>query len=247
MRRPALVMTIALLGACTSAQAPNTPTSAAPVALPAVGPPYEVQMDPASFSTTIDNPYFPLIPGSRWEYEGRSGGSTELNIVVVTDRTREVMGVETVVVKDTVWVDGALEELTFDWYAQDSDGTVWYFGEISKTYEDGEVTSTEGSWESGVDGALPGVVMPASPQVGQTYRQEYYAGQAEDMGLILEVGATAETTNRTFEDAVLTEDSSLIDPKLLENKYYAPGIGFVLETIPDKPNAFVELTAFSPG
>jgi hypothetical protein len=243
------IATLALFAAgCTEATAPGTDAGAgagaSPPSIPAVGDTYDVAIDPAAFSTTIDNPYFPLLTGSHWVYSGRGEDGPERNVVRVTNRTREVMGVNTVVVKDTVWIDGELAELTFDWYAQDVGGTVWYFGEISKTYEHGALTGTEGSWEAGVNGALPGVVMPAGPREGQIYRQEFLRGEAEDVGRVLTTGASETVHGVTYDDVVVTEDTSLIEPSLLEHKTYAPGIGFVLESVPGAPDEWLRLVSF---
>jgi len=149
-----------------------------PEATPAATP-YAPEVDPARFTTNIDNRTCRSCPHV-FTYEGSSGGDAQRNIVTVTNDTRTVMGVACVVVHDQVFSSDTLLEDTYDWYAQDVDGNVWYFGEDSKAYEDGKV-DTSGSWEGGVDGAQPGVAMEASPVVGDQYRQEYYAGEAEDM------------------------------------------------------------------
>lgn len=208
---------------------PTTTTTTTPEGLTPIGDTYDVAIDPSAFGSTIDNPYFPLLAGSRWVYRGTSGAQKETNVVTVPGTTREVMGVTCIVVRDAVFVDGALEELTFDWYAQDAEGNVWYFGEDSRTIEAGKVVSTEGSWEGGVNGALPGIVMLADPQVGATYRQEYLVGEAEDAGLVISLGTTVETAAGRYTDVLETEDTSLIDPDLRERKFYAPGVGFVQE------------------
>ncbi len=139
--------------------------------------PYNPVIDPANFVAGVDNPYFPLVPGTKFVYEGLSDGEMEHNEVVVTHDTRDILGVTCVVVHDTVSVAGVVIEDTYDWYAQDKDGNVWYMGEDTKEYEDGEVVSTEGSWEAGVDNAKPGVIMWAAPQPGEPYYQEYYEGK----------------------------------------------------------------------
>ena len=143
---------------------------------------YAPTIDPANFVDTIDNPYLPYASGARWVIEVENDdGETEIITVEVLDERRDVMGVSTVVVHDVVAIEGEVIEDTYDWYAQDVDGNVWYFGEDTTSYEDGEV-STDGSWEAGVDGALPGIVMLADPKVSDTgYRQEFLAGEAEDI------------------------------------------------------------------
>jgi hypothetical protein len=160
---------------------------------------------------------------------GTSDGKTERNDVTVTHDTKKVaIGVTTVVVHDVVFVDGQKEEETFDWYAQDDDGAVWYFGEDSKEFRpDGTVKSTAGSWEAGVNGAQPGIVMPAKPTVGATFRQEYRRGIAEDLAKILETGATVSVPLSTYKDAIVTQDFTPLEPDQVEHKTYAPGVGFV--------------------
>jgi hypothetical protein len=130
-----------------------------------------------------------------------------------------------------VTVAGEIHEDTFDWYAQDVDGNVWYMGEDTKEYEDGKVSSTEGSWEAGVDGALPGIIMPADPTVGLAYTQEHYAGEAEDKGKIVGLGKSVEVPYGSFDEVLVTEDWTPLEAKILEHKYYAPGIGVVFEEL----------------
>lgn len=208
---------------------------------------YQPDIDPADFVATIDHPYLPFQPGARWAYEGESDGEVERTEVVVTDERREIMGISATVVRDSVYVDGELVEDTFDWFAQDREGNVWYLGEDSKEYEDGEVSSTEGSWEAGVDGALPGIVMLADPGVGDVYRQEYYAGEAEDVAEVLEVGVTHEIGMGTYEDVLVTEDWNPLEPDVVENKYYAPGIGLIAEVHTAGDEGRTELVEFTPG
>jgi hypothetical protein len=186
------------------------------------------EIDPASFTTRIDNPYFPLAVGTRWVYEGDDGdGGQERIVVEVTEQTREVMGVEVVVVRDTVSVDGEVVEDTYDWFAQDAEGNVWYFGEDTTAYEDGQA-STEGSWEAGVEGAQPGVVMPAEPTVGLAYRQEYLAEEAEAEALVLATDERVEAPAGSWTDVLLTRDTTPIEPDVSELKFFARGVGPVL-------------------
>jgi hypothetical protein len=148
-------------------------------ALPAGSEP--VTLDPADFTTEITNPYWPMAPGDRWVYRETDGRGGEQQVVVtVTDRTRTIAGIEARVVHDVVSEEGELVEDTFDWYAQDAGGNVWYLGEHTREFEKGKVTTTAGSWEHGVDGAQAGIAVPAAPRAGLEYRQEYYAGEAED-------------------------------------------------------------------
>jgi hypothetical protein len=139
------------------------------------------------------------------------------------------MGIEAVVVVDQVFEDGELVEDTEDWFAQDAEGNVWYLGEETAEYEDGEVVSTEGAWEAGVDGALPGIVMHADPQPGQAYRQEYDEGEAEDMAEVVRLDGTVSVPFGEFTDVVVIKEWTPLEPDVVEEKYYATGIGPVLE------------------
>ncbi len=209
---------------------------------------YTVDLDPADFVEDIDNPYLPLTPGSRWLYEGEDDGEIERVEVVVTDQRRDVMGISTVVVRDIVTDgDGELIEDTFDWFAQDVDGNVWYLGEESKEYEDGEVVSTEGSWEAGVDGALPGIVMRADPKVGDAYRQEYYEGEAEDLAEVAELGASADVPQGEYTDVLVIREWNPLEPDVIEDKYYATGVGVILELKVAGEDGRVELIEFEAG
>jgi len=185
-------------------------------------------LDPVRFVQTIDNPYFPLYPGTTFVYQGISEGETERNTVTVTFRKKVILGVETTVVRDAVYVDGELAELTQDWYAQDRQGNVWYFGEFSQEYENGVPVSDHGSWEAGVDGAQPGIIMPAHPHVGDTYRQEYYAGEAEDMARVLALDAAVTVPYGSFTDVLVTREWTPLEPGVAEKKFYAPCVGNVL-------------------
>ena len=148
-------------------------------------PPYEVTVNPADFVAQIDNPFLPLTPGKVFRYEGESEDGHEVNTITVTHQTYTILGVACTVVEDTVFVNGQLIEATTDWFAQDLDGTVWYFGEASRAYENGVLVSTEGSWEAGQRGAMPGIAMPANPVPGAPYRQEYEKGVAEDRAQVV--------------------------------------------------------------
>src|SRR5574341_800470 len=219
---PALA--VAALAAC-SAPAAET---AAPT-----GEAYAPTIEPANFVAEIDNPYWPLVPGATFIYEGQTDDGLEHNEVSVTHDTKTVMGVPCTVVRDTVWLDGEKAEETFDWYAQDRDGNVWYFGEDSKEYENGQVASTAGSWEAGVDGALPGIVMWANPTVGESYRQEYYAGEAEDMTEVVSLDESVTVPYGSFDSVLRSREWTQLEPRVVEYKYYASGVGLVLETSED--------------
>ena len=189
-----------------------------------------VDLDPADFTTEIDNPYFPLEPGTRFTYREIDEEGAELKVVViVTTETKEIAnGITARVVRDTVTEDGAIVEDTFDWYAQDSEGNVWYMGEETAEFEDGKIATRAGSFEAGVDGALPGIIMPGDPQPGQEYRQEYYEGEAEDNGAILDLDGMVDVPLGHFENVVVTKDTITIEPNVLEHKFYARGVGLVL-------------------
>ena len=184
---------------------------------------------PTQWAATIDNPWLPLVPGTRWTYRATSDNGAERIVVTVLDRTRVVDGVTATVVHDRVTTAGGeLVEDTFDWYAQDGDGNVWYLGEDTKAYEDGTV-STEGSWEAGVDGARAGIVMLADPRPGEAYQQEYYEGEAEDRGKVLALDASASGPLGRWTGVLQTEDTTPLEPDLVEHKFYVRGLGVVEE------------------
>lgn len=182
-------------------------------------------VNPEDFTTAVDNPFYPLPPGGRWVYRSTSG---ERTVVEVTDRTPIIMGVRCVEVRDTVTDDDGLVEDTLDWFAQDSAGNVWYFGEDTKEYANGKVVSTHGSWEAGVDGARPGIIMKAAPRVGDAYQQEFYKGVAEDRGRVIALDRAVSVPAGDFSGVVVTRDTTPLDRLSVENKYYAPGVGNVL-------------------
>ena len=244
MRRFAIAaLALTLAAACDGGSTPRqkASTRSFPAALSAA--PYKPLIDPSRFSTTIDNPYFPLSPGTVLTFKGTSEGEQEVDIVTVTRRTKTILGVTCVVVRDEVKVSGETTELTFDWYAQDRDGNVWYFGEDSREMENGKIVSREGSWEAGRDGAQPGVIMPATRTVGLAYRQEYDRGTAEDQAKIVSVSETVSVSYGSFERVVVTEDTSRLDPKIVERKYYAAGIGEVFEKNVKGPQETLELVS----
>jgi hypothetical protein len=206
------------------------------------------KFDPCDFGNeSIDNPYMTLIPGTTFTYESVTEEGTEEDIVVVTNETKEILGVTATVVQDTVSLDGELIEDTFDWFAQDKEGNVWYLGEDTKEYENGEVISTEGSWEAGVDGAEAGIVMLADPQVGDIYRQEWYPGHAEDAAEVVSLSEEVTVPYGTFTNCLQTREFSTIDPELNEYKYYCTAVGAVtLEEVIDSGET-VELIDVDAG
>ena len=245
---------LALLAACSAPDGSQSIVGPGVTATPAGSPvlpaavtgnqSYEPDIDPAQFVSEVTNPYFPLPVGARWEYRGRGDSEGETETVEVLAETRTVMGVECTVVRDVVSVDGQPLEVTRDFYAQDEAGNVWYFGEETAEYDDGEVVSTSGSWEAGVDGAQPGILMPADPPIGLPYRQEFYAGEAEDMGEIVELGTSVDLPNGTFDNVLVTEDWTPLEPHLRERKFYAHSVGLVMEETIEGGDAGLELIMY---
>jgi hypothetical protein len=193
----------------------------------------KVQLDPADFTVDITNRWWPMSVGDRWVSEETDGEGGVFQVeVTVLDRTKTVaMGIEARVVHDQVTQDGALVEDTLDYYAQDADGNIWYLGEQTAEYENGTVTTTEGSWEAGVDGAQPGIAVPADPQPGTGYRQEYLADEAEDQGFVLSTDEQVQVPTGTYTGTLMTRDTTRLEPDLVELKFYAAGIGPVM-TVP---------------
>jgi len=205
---------------------------------------YDPIIHPDNFVDKIDNPYLPLAVGNKWVYEAETEDGTERIEVVVTNQTKVIMGVTCTVVRDTVSIEGELVEDTYDWFAQDKDGNVWYMGENSKEYDDGEV-DTEGSWEGGVDGAKPGVLMMAKPLAGFSYRQEYYKGEAEDMAEVVHLNETVTIDSVTYNNVLVTREWNPLEPGAEEYKYYAPGVGVIKEVEEGGDSERVELIEFT--
>jgi hypothetical protein len=173
-----------------------------------------------TFVRTVDNPWFPLKPGSVWRYRGVKDGKPSRDIVRVTGRTKTILGVTTTAVSDRLYLSGRLEERTTDWYAQDSRGNVWYFGEDTAELDrHGRVKTREGSWQAGVNGARQGLFMPANPRVGQTGLQEFLKGHAEDHFKVL----------RRTRTTLLTKEWTPLEPGVIDHKFYRRGVGTVLE------------------
>jgi hypothetical protein len=208
-----------------------------------------VHLTPSEFTTEIDNPIWPMRPGSRWVYRESDGeGGVQTVVVTVTPKTRRIAdGVEARVVRDVARQGGEPAEVTEDWYAQDAEGNVWYMGERTAEYEKGKVVSTAGSWEAGVDGAQPGVIVPADPLPQMAYRQEYYTGEAEDRAKVLSVDEQVEVPYGHFTGATLTKDLTPLEPRLVEYKLYAPGVGPALTVDVSGESGREELIDFTPG
>jgi len=203
---------------------------------------YDPEIDPANFTTKIDNPLFPLKPGTTFIYEGQTSQGLEHDEFIVTHKTRVIMGVTCVEVRDRVRLDGKLAEDTLDWFAQDLDGNVWYFGENTHELENGLITTIDGSFVAGVEGAKPGIVMEAHPRVSDFYRQEFDLGNAEDFAKVTGLNASVTVPFGSFTNCLKTRETTPLEPDLLEDKLYCPGIGNV-ETIDRVTGETVSLLA----
>ena len=192
------------------------------------GGPYDPAIDPANFTTNIDNPYLPLKPGTTYIYEGPTSQGFIRTTFAVTTNTKFIDGVTCVEVHDQVYTDGQLSEDTLDWFAQDRDGNVWYFGEDSDELVNGRVSGLGGSWQAGVNGASPGIIMEAHPKVGDFYRQEFLLNTAEDSAGVLALNQTVTVPAGTFHHCLETAEVTGLEPGALEHKFYAKGVGNVL-------------------
>jgi len=205
---------------------------------PAAGP------NPGDFVAHVDNPWFPLLPGTTFVYRGVKDGKTARDVVTVTHATRTIQGVRSTAVADRLYLAGRLEERTTDWYAQDRRGNVWYFGEATGELDRaGHVTSTEGSWLAGRSGAKAGIYMTARPTVGQSRLQEYYKGHAEDHFAVVSLRARVSVPYTTSNRALLTKEWTPLEPGTLDHKYYVRGIGNVKEVTVKGPLERSELVS----
>jgi len=232
------------LAACGS-ESETTTRSGASGSLPQGGE--KVDLEPGDFSIDIDNPYWPMTPGSRWVYsEKDTEGKRERVVVEVTDETKMIAnGIGARVIRDTVSEKGVPVEVTDDWYAQDEAGNIWYLGEYVTNYENGKVVDHEGSFEAGVDGAQAGVALPANPEAGMSYRQEYYRGEAEDEGAVITVGEEQVQVPFGFfdSDVLMTRDLVPLEPRVQELKFYARDVGPVLSVHTDGAGGRAELVS----
>jgi hypothetical protein len=213
---------------------------------------------PSDFKTAsgdpipITNPYFPLKPGSSWSYSGKLDGESAKDEVSVSTEPRdppEILDVRVTVVHDKVFVKNKLVEDTFDWFAQDKEGNVWYFGEDTKELENGEVVSTEGSWEAGVNNARAGIFMPDDPKskIGQTFKQEDAKNVAEDCSKLADGNASVKVPFGSFNDALRTDEFSLLERDVLDHKFYVENVGLVKEQTVEGGSDFLELVKFNAG
>jgi hypothetical protein len=232
----AVLLTTGVLAAATAAGGAATGNPASAV-------------DPAQFTNPQPNAYFPLKPGTVSRFQGSDGAERFNERVTVTHATKAIQGVEATVVQDVLRrVDGSLAESTHDWYAADNDGNVWYFGEATATYDkQGKVTSREGSWQAGVRGAVAGLIMPANPKPTNAYRQELFAGHAEDQAWIVESGAVVTVPLGTLHQVVRSFEWSRLEPHVISVKFYAPGLGVVREKDLAGGSEVFELVAVSHG
>jgi hypothetical protein len=228
----ALVATAAagLLAAAGDVAATQSP-SARPGELAPIHGPYAPDIDPADFVPAVENPYLPYRPGTRIHFEGVRGRTPQTDDQVVLHRTKQILGVTCTIVRDVVSEHGRAVERTFDWFAQDRQGNVWYMGEDSFERTHGRFMEAGDSWVSGVGGAHPGIIMPADPQPGDAYRQEYYpSGEALDEARVVRLGAERSVPYGDFKDVLVTSEFSPVEPQT-ERKYYARGVGEIAERV----------------
>jgi hypothetical protein len=205
-------------------------------------------LNPSDFVAQVDNPWFPLKPGSRYRYRGAKDQQKMIDVVRITNQTSMILGVRTTVVHDTVFVQGRPEEVTDDFYAQDRQGNVWYFGENTKELDHhGNVTSREGSFRAGRDGARAGLYFPAHPQPGVSARQEFYKGHAEDHFKVLDRNARVSVPYVSTDHAVRTAEGTPLEPGTVDNKYYVRGVGTVREIAVKGPTERLVLVSFKRG
>ena len=198
----------------------------------------------AGFSAHVDNTWFPLLAGTRYLYTGVKDGKPSRDVVTVTHQTKRIAGAPCVVVQDRLYLRGRLAERTTDWYSQDAHGNVWYFGENTAELDaHGHITSTEGTWTAGINGAKPGIYMPANPRVGQSGRQEYYKGHAEDHFNVIGLFNTVSPPG--LKNTLLTQETTPLEPGTVDHKMYVRGIGTVLEQTEQGPNERNELISIT--
>ncbi|MDH4057686.1 MAG: hypothetical protein OEU76_02925 [Cyclobacteriaceae bacterium] len=205
---------------------------------------YMAHISPENFVNKVTNKFFPLSVGSTYTYVGESAGGIERIEIEILSDTRVVMGITCTIVRDKVYKNDVLIEDTFDWYAQDKDGNVWYFGEDVDNYIDGVVDNHYGSWEAGVGGAEPGIIMLANPVLNLKYRQEHHVGQAEDQGEVVEKNVALTVIAGSFTGCLKIKETNPLDPDFLEYKYFAPGIGNIKVEKIDTPVETEELESY---
>jgi hypothetical protein len=230
----AFALLAVLGGGCGSSGGSSSSKSAASKPAPVLAPlhgRYSPSIDPANFVSSIDNRYLPFKPGTGFHFKGVRGKTPQTDDEVVTHRTKQILGVRCTVVRDTVSEHGKAVERTFDWYAQDRQGNVWYMGELALERRHGRFVKASDSWEGGVNGAHPGIIMLGAPRAGDAYRQEYYPpGQALDQARVLGFGGSVKVPYGAFERPLVTLERSPLEPQT-EKKYYVSGVGEVAERV----------------
>src|SRR2546426_9827699 len=223
MSRKALVAVAGLMAVTWAPRVSGAPSNPS-----ACGTSYAPVLDPANFVTVIDNPYFPLPVGKTLVYDGVKDGQTQTDTVTVTDQKKVILGITATVVSDIATHDGTVLEKTFDFYAQDEQGNVWYLGEDTTAFLPNGKTDTSGSFLAGVNGAQPGIIMEADPQIPDAYRQEFLAGQAEDTAWVVYRGGTVTVPYGKVQHDLVTLEATRLEPGAYDQKVYGPGIGIVL-------------------
>ncbi|MEA2123275.1 MAG: hypothetical protein QOI80_57 [Solirubrobacteraceae bacterium] len=243
MRRIAVIAAVTGITACVGAAGAGGATGGLPQGSD------HVELDPADFTTKITNPYWPMRPGSSWRFrETTPGGRPSKVVIKVTSRTKQMPnGVTARVVRDTHTEHGTLVEDTFDYYAQDSHGNIWYLGELSKQYEHGKFKRSAGSFEAGAGGAEAGIAIPAAPVRGLKYRHEYLQGEAEDRASVISLHEQVGVPAGHYSDVLMTRDDNPVDPRVLEYKFFARGVGPVLEFGVSGGNDRTDLVRFRRG
>jgi hypothetical protein len=248
MKRNTIVLAIVALAAVIAMAVPALVSGASVRARQVYGGGNEPTFDPTNFGSPVANAYFPLVPGTRSILRGVKDGLTQTERSTVTDQTKQILGVTATVIRDVSLHHGRPLEATFDWYAADNDGNVWYLGEDTKEFDaNGHVISTEGSWEAGVDGAVPGVIMLADPQVDDAYRQEFWAGQAEDQAWVVRTGGSFTVPYGTVHDVIRALEWTRLEPHVVVMKVFAPGLGIVYERTLSGSKEVAALVSVSTG
>lgn len=238
----------ALIGGAAATSPTPAATPAAGSIMSGAGPGWPATLSPSDFVSQVTNPWFPLKPGSVWHYKGLKEGVKTTDTVTVTYQTKRILGVATTVVHDVVKVNGKPEEVTDDFYAQDREGNVWYFGEETEELNaQGKPTSTEGSFEAGVEGARAGVLIPGKPKVGLVGRQEFLKGEAEDHFEVLDLKARVSVPYVSTQKALRTREWTPLEPGTIDNKYYVRGVGTVREIAVKGPVERLRLVSFKKG
>ena len=202
-------------------------------------------LDPAHFVSAIDNPYFPLPVGRKLVYTGTKDGQSQTDTVTVTDQKRVILGITTTVVNDVATHDGTVLEKTFDFYAQDKQGNVWYLGEDTTHFLPNGKADTSGSFMAGIDGAQPGIIMKANPQIPDAYRQECFAGEAEDTAWVVATTGSLRVPYGNVRNVLTTLEATQVEPGAYDQKIYGPGIGIVSEQSLTGPSEYAQLVSVS--